>query len=225
MCTNHVDLVGILLVDAPLPIDCNSHNPFHESNMIKVSIQHIPARLDIKACGDPQYCLYYQLSHVLSYEKRLGALIGTNILTALELLVMLSSYMVVNTWENNVAYMEARLELSRHEAIANPSMKTFKPLTTLRINIADLEQAILKARRLYNLTYTRALLDILDESDAKDLKRPEAEYESLLHRVKTMSTVLNNEIQLVIGSVTVQVCYKFESCKRAQLTSHRIQRS
>ena len=32
------------------------------------------------------------------------------------------------------------------------------------------------------------------------------QYDVLLQRIKTMSITLNNEIQLVIGSVTVQVC-------------------
>jgi hypothetical protein len=80
-------------------------------------------------------------------------------------------------------------------------MDTFIPLTLLRRNIADLEDAIIVAE--YNSS--RATAGKLEGYRKSFSNRPIPSYESLLSRVKAMSALLNNDLQLVIGSVTVQV--------------------
>jgi hypothetical protein len=101
--------------------------------------------------------------------------------------------------------MEERLHRHRHKAIANPSLGTFAPLTVLRRNLADLEDALRAARSDFYL-FTRRNIPItyIKDHDVKT-ESPQARYDILLGQVKVMSTLLNNEIQLVIGSVTVQV--------------------
>jgi hypothetical protein len=113
---------------------------------------------------------------------------------------------VASAWQINVEYLEDRFNRARHEAIADPSLRTFHPLTLLRRNIADLDDALIHARKNIeseSLVWTRT-------AQERDLGQRVLEifgprYDALFHRVHVMSTKLNNEIQLVIGSVTVQV--------------------
>jgi hypothetical protein len=115
--------------------------------------------------------------------------------------------MVVSTWQINVEYLEDRFNRSRHEAIADPSLRTFHPLTLLRRNIADLDDALVEARKRIEPEF----LGWTKTTQQKNLGQRVLEtfgprYDPLFHKVHVMSTKLNNEIQLVIGSVTVQVC-------------------
>jgi hypothetical protein len=111
-----------------------------------------------------------------------------------------------SAWQINVQYLEDRFNRARHEAIADPSLRTFHPLTLLRRNIADLDDALVDARKRLepgSLDWTKTAQE--RNLGQRVLETFSPRYDALFHRVHVMSTKLNNEIQLVIGSVTVQV--------------------
>jgi hypothetical protein len=125
-------------------------------------------------------------------------------------------------WQINVQYLENRFKKARHAAIADPSLSAFHPLTLLRRNIADLDDALADARSTMEPDSPFWGLITQDSNfRPRVLELFGPQYDAMLDRVRTMSTRLNNEIQLVIGSVTVQVCqpsyypmpYKL-TCKR-----------
>ena len=153
-------------------------------------------------------------------DTKLGS--DPNSLTTHRLTRTLPVLMVLAAWRHNVEYFEKRLNASRHDAIARPSLETFNPLTLLRRNIAHLEEAVSAAREnIYPSEYDmyaqhRQVVNEelksgedkygrLQKANNSELESLDDHYDALLQRIKTMSTTLNNEIQLVIGSVTVQV--------------------
>ena len=131
-------------------------------------------------------------------------------LSAHRLKYLLPPIMVMAAWRHNVEYFEKRLNAFRHDAIARPSLETFDPLTLLRRNIAHLEEAVSAARGDID-SWTKQEYERRRKIVKSELKSLDDQYDALLQRIKTMSTTLNNEIQLVIGSVTVQVCLRLSS--------------
>lgn len=110
----------------------------------------------------------------------------------------------IAAWQDNVAYIRGSLNSVRQDAIATPSMLTFSPLALLRRNIADLEVSISEAKELQS-TEAKQVFDRRRRTLGSKLPSLDDQYEALLQQLKDISIVLNNEIQLVIGSVTVQV--------------------
>lgn len=53
-----------------------------------------------------------------------------------------------------------------------------------------------------------------------EIERLDEQYQALLDRVKAMSNTLNNEIQLVIGAVTVQVLQATYTCEFSRCPEH-----
>jgi hypothetical protein len=112
---------------------------------------------------------------------------------------------VASAWQINVQYLEDRFNRARHAAIADPSLPTFHPLTLLRRNIADLDDALMIARKNIEPDSPFWRLTTQDSNlGSRVLEFFGPQYDALLDRVRAMSMKLNNEIQLVIGSVTVQ---------------------
>ncbi|KAM0721427.1 hypothetical protein Q7P37_002351 [Cladosporium fusiforme] len=114
--------------------------------------------------------------------------------------------MAIDAWSHNVSYLSNRLNMYRHEAIANPSLKTFYPLTLLRRNLAHMDDALNLAKSYdshCNLKMDQMQQDRTpqDEESVMGLCQIlRARYDALLSQVDATSTLLNNEIQLVIGS-------------------------
>jgi hypothetical protein len=112
---------------------------------------------------------------------------------------------VLSAWQTNVQYIEDRFNRARLAAIADPSLPTFHPLTLLRRNIADLDHALKQARSRWEPDSGAWVLRDQDRNlGQRVLELFGPRYDALLYRVHVMSTNINNEIQLVIGSVTVQ---------------------
>lgn len=118
---------------------------------------------------------------------------------------ILASAIIASVWRRNVEYVDRRLNMFRHQAIAQPSLDIFHPLTLLRRNIADLQDALAHAKSSTEVFASISMEELrrIAGSRVPSLLAP---YEVLLDQVKAMSISLSNEIQLVIGSVTVQVC-------------------
>ena len=132
---------------------------------------------------------------------------------ASDMLHLLIGCIILETWQHNVRNLENRLNYYRHKAIASPNLETFAPLKRLRRSFADIEDAIRFARSNFTDATRRVAFETLFEENDSTPERTEVQYDHLLEKIKALNTVLNNEIQLVIGSVTVQVPDFFISCE------------
>lgn len=116
----------------------------------------------------------------------------------------LRCFMVLTAWESNTDHIRDLLNSYRHRAIAKPSLETFSPLTWLRRDLAHLDDALVVAKQ--NLEdRDRDALEALLKNKNSGIKSLDVQYDALIDRVRAMSTTLNNDIQFVIGSVTVHV--------------------
>lgn len=193
-------LTGLLLVTLHNPTMDKEYGPFHRINMIEYSRYLLPIHLGFWGVPKPQISVLGHFLKVLSDNALRRQLFGHHKINLYGAVENLFPLMVVNAWRENVEFMESRLEKFRHNAIASPSMDTFIPLTVVRRNIAHLEEALMTARLSLPFMY-----EWLDDDVRARVRNIHQSYDSLLERLKAMSTLLSNEIQLVIGSVTVQV--------------------
>lgn len=124
---------------------------------------------------------------------------------------ILISMAAIAAWRINVSHIRGQLQTFRHDAIATPNMKTFGPLALLRRNIAHLEEWLSWAKDNQS-TEAKEVFDRRRKIQGSKLQSLDDQYGALLQQVKDMSTNLNNEIQLVVGSVTVQVGIRRCNC-------------
>jgi hypothetical protein len=128
----------------------------------------------------------------------------TDPLTAKDFGIVLQWLLTVSAWRANIRAFDHWLGGLSIEAVSNPSLKTFRPIPTLRKNVADLRYSL-----------QREEYEIEDEARAAF-----AEFQKIVeYRVESLDSVLgtllkdsealiakaSNEMQMVIGSVTIQV--------------------
>jgi hypothetical protein len=195
-----------MLVDSTGSIAITGQSPLNTSDMLAIHRQRLPVDLRDSHFRFAQ-TLFAGLGEGADTLATRRLLFGSpGKLEAPQMAAITAIATVASAWQINVQYLEDRFNRARHAAIADPSLPTFHPLTLLRRNIADLEDALMIARKNIepeSLFWTRT-------AQERDLGQRVLEifgprYDALFHRVHVMSTKLNNEIQLVIGSVTVQV--------------------
>lgn len=164
----------------------------------------LPAHLDAEAPGYSYFDFPRDVVKTLEDPLLRGLFLDADRVDVHKVKAFLPSCTVLNAWRYNATYLEGRINLHRHDAIASPSLDTFDPLTSLRRNIAHLEDAIMEAKRNigWDLKKNRKI-SITNVDEGRAIL--EAQYDILLQQVRSMSKALNNEIQLVIGSVTVRV--------------------
>ncbi|GAB7336424.1 hypothetical protein MBLNU13_g09723t2 [Cladosporium sp. NU13] len=83
------------------------------------------------------------------------------------------------------------------------SLDTFKPIPTLRQNIADFRDTLQNASYSVGKADTRAFSELQDIASHR-LESLDVVFDVLLKRTDALSAKASNEIQLVIGSVTIQ---------------------
>lgn len=193
-------------MDRPVPVVEKSNGPFHTESMVMFQGHSLPEDIHFKGYGGSYIGLIDLLCAALSDAAVRRLLFGHDEVRLATVEALLPPIVVISAWRRNVEYMERRLDEYRHNAIASPSMDTFVPLTVIRRNIAHLQDAIIMARK--NVTEASDFDKNLSGAEVDNLA---SQYDVLLQRVEDMSTLLNNEIQLVIGSVTVQVNDRFIS--------------
>lgn len=116
------------------------------------------------------------------------------------MLDLLLGNVVLDTWQHNARWVEQGLKRSRHDAIASTNLDTLDVLIRLPRHLADLADAVRTAKS--NFTFaTRGI----PSGTLHERARSETEYNVLLENVKTLSALLNNEIQLMIGFTTTRV--------------------
>lgn len=193
-----------MLVDSLPPVKGPRLQPLHRDSMLRYWQHCLPAHLDAEAPGYSHFDLSRDVSNTLQDPLLRGLFLDADRVVIKKINAFLPPCIVLNAWRYNATYLEGRINLHRHDAIANPSLDTFDPLTSLRRNIAHLEDAVMEAKRDVGSSLPekhKIVVANVDEGRAI----LEAQYDILLQQVRSMSKALNNEIQLVIGSVTVRV--------------------
>lgn len=112
----------------------------------------------------------------------------------------------VSGWENNIRALDRHLGKLSTAAMSKASLDTFRPIPALRQNVADLRIALQDASDSVGEADTTAF-DTLQGARNRDLVSLHSGFETLLKRTDALSAKASNEIQLVIGSVTIQVCH------------------
>lgn len=99
----------------------------------------------------------------------------------------------------NVATLREKLELQRYEALVSPSGVSYRPLITLRRALADVRVGIVQVQEA--IFSPRLDFCALFGDPTKSLRE---EYASLLEEIDKINKELNDDIQLIIGAVTIQ---------------------
>jgi len=120
--------------------------------------------------------------------------------------LILGRLLEVSGWEKNISALDRHLGRLSMEAMLRASLDTFRPIPTLRQNVADLRDALQKASDSVGHTDTTAFAQLQDIT-SNQLESLDSVFGVLLRRTDALSAKVSNEIQLVIGSVTTQVCH------------------
>ncbi|KAM0710554.1 hypothetical protein Q7P35_002225 [Cladosporium inversicolor] len=111
--------------------------------------------------------------------------------------------LAASTWQSNINAFDHRLKQLRTTAMMTPSLLTFQPIPLLRQNVEDMDTALQEMKE--------SITEIDHEAFAKlrllanhPLQTLENIFDTLLKRTAALSSTAGNEIQLVIGSVTIQ---------------------
>lgn len=141
-----------------------------------------------------------------SAKDELDLLFGDaqNSLSAEKLAVVLPWLMVAYAWRLNVRYLSRRLNQLRDKAMSDPSLRTFRPIPMLRQNVADLQDALQEAKDSIGEADTLAFAE-LEKLAGHPLESLDGIFDTLLKQASALYLTASNEIQLVIGSVTIMV--------------------
>lgn len=119
--------------------------------------------------------------------------------------IILGRLLEVSTWERNIRAFDTNLGELSTKALLKASLDTFRPIAALRQNVSDLRFALQKASDRVGKADTTAF-DELQYITSHRLESLDSVFKALLERTDALSAKVSNEIQLVIGSVTIQVC-------------------
>lgn len=103
-------------------------------------------------------------------------------------------------WAENVAFLRRKLEHQRYEALLSPSAATYRPLITLRRAIAGTRSGIVALQNSIQPGMEEAFQRMHGDSE----RTLRGMYEPLLKQIDDINRELNEDIQLIIGAVTIQ---------------------
>lgn len=118
--------------------------------------------------------------------------------------VSLQWLLVASAWQSNINTFDRRLKSLSTTAMIDPSLLTFRPIPLLRQNVGDMEDALRDAKESIKVTNNEAFAE-LEKLASHRLQTLDDIFDTLLKQAATLSSTTSNEIQLVIGSVTIQV--------------------
>jgi hypothetical protein len=124
------------------------------------------------------------------------------------LTIILPWLLAASAWRRNIEQLDGRLNHLRTIAMTNPSLETFKPIPLLRQYVADLQDALREMKDAVREEEAQAFAQLQQTDNPVDTFRPEtldSIVDMLLKQADALSLKASNEIQLVIGSVTIQV--------------------
>jgi hypothetical protein len=129
---------------------------------------------------------------------------NTRSLTTEHSRVVVQWLLTVSSWRANIGALERQLQKLSNLAMSKPSLKTFRPIPTLRQSITDMRGALQREKDEIG-SEAIAAFSALQKTTNHQLESLDSVYETLLRETDALSAKASNEIQLVIGSVTIQV--------------------
>jgi hypothetical protein len=125
-------------------------------------------------------------------------------LTPADLAIVLPWLLAASAWRRNIELLDGRLTHLRTLAMSNPSLATFRPIPSLRQYVADLYDALRGIKDFVNEEEVQAFAQLETLAQFR-LEKLDSIFDTLLKQASALSSKASNEIQLVIGSVTIQV--------------------
>lgn len=119
--------------------------------------------------------------------------------------IILIWLLTASAWRSEISDLERRLTQLRTMAMSRPSLETFRPIPQLRQHVADLQDALREAKDAIRESDDSAFAE-LQKLAGHRLETLDIIFDTLSRQADALSQTASNEIQLVIGSVTIQVC-------------------
>jgi hypothetical protein len=130
--------------------------------------------------------------------------VGNESLKPATLSVVLIWVLAASAWRLNLEQLDRRLDRLRTIAMSNPSLATFKPIPLLRQYVAEVQDALREIKDGIGEKDNQALAQLQSLAQPR-LETLDSIFDTLLKQTGALSSKASNEIQLVIGSVTIQV--------------------
>ena len=118
--------------------------------------------------------------------------------------MILSWLVAVSAWRTHIRSYDRTLEELSARALRKPSLEAFRPIPNLRKNVMDMKDAIERAKDGIGAADMAAFAE-LQRTVGFPLESLDSIFQTLLQQTNALSAKASNEIQLVLGSVTVQV--------------------
>lgn len=118
--------------------------------------------------------------------------------------VVVQWLLTVSAWRTNIRAFESQLQKLSNLAMSMPSLKTFRPIPILRQDATDMRDALQRQKDEVGVEDIAAFSG-LQETTNHQLESLDSVFETLLRETDALSAKASNEIQLVIGSVTILV--------------------
>lgn len=164
------------------------------------------------------YFVCKRLEHLLSANRSLlsrdKALSVINILfesrgddeslASKDLARILPWLLTVSAWQANIQHLDHHLRVLVTQSMSNPSLATFRPIPILRQHVADLCNALQEAKDCIGKEDNR-VFDRLQAHTGHQLESLDKMFDVLVKQAEALFQTASNEIQLVIGSVAIQV--------------------
>jgi hypothetical protein len=107
-------------------------------------------------------------------------------------------------WRLTLEQLDRRLNRLRTTAMSSPSLETFKPIPLLRQYVAEVQDNLREIKDSIGEEETQAIARLQSLAQFR-LETLDSIFDTLLKQATALSSKASNEIQLVIGSVTIQV--------------------
>jgi hypothetical protein len=118
--------------------------------------------------------------------------------------VVLGWLLAVSVWKDNIKALDDHLQRLSNKAMSKPSLQSFRPIPNIRQNVTDLKNAVQRDKDAIE-DETRAAFTEFQGILSHQLESLDDVFETLLKETDAIPAKASNEIQLVIGSVTIQV--------------------
>jgi hypothetical protein len=140
--------------------------------------------------------------------------------TMVTLEIVLPWLLAASAWRRSIELVDRRLNHLRTRAMSYPSLDTFRPIHLLRQYVADLHDALQDLKDGLGETENQAVAQLQTLAQFR-LETLDSIFDTLLKQANALSSKASNEIQLVIGSVTIQVSYLSSNYMTSTLMQRR----
>jgi ABC-type transporter Mla subunit MlaD len=134
--------------------------------------------------------------------------------------IVLPWLLAASAWRRSIELVDRRLNHLRTRAMSYASLDTFRPIHLLRQYVADLHDALQDLKDGLGETENQAVAQLQTLAQFR-LETLDSIFDTLLKQANALSSKASNEIQLVIGSVTIQVSYLSSNYMTSTLMQRR----